>query len=209
MTGTQWSSLIKWLIVGGIALLLFFMVRACNVQGWFKSHQDTVTIRHDTTLYSIRDSLIYVPKPYAVTQYKPLPYSITDSFTSFQPVDTAAILHDYLASRFYIDTVFNSKYGYIVILDTISQNRIMKRTVDRNITIPTFTNTVTLTQPKKIIAYFGFEILGNAKSIVSGGGSSLGFKLRNDNYFGLKAFQYKKEPIIWGMEAKFPIRLTK
>ena len=74
-----------------------------------------------------------------------------DSFTVFEkgeiryvpvPADTAAILADYFARVYYSDTT-QTKYGTVIIQDTVTQNRIAARRVITDFKIPEITKTST------------------------------------------------------------------
>jgi len=57
-------------------------------------------------------------------------------------VDTLSILKDYFEKYVYSDTIQIDSLGYITILDTLSQNRILYRKPTINIQIPTKTITI-------------------------------------------------------------------
>ena len=54
-----------------------------------------------------------------------------------QEVDTTAILKDYYSQYVYLDTINLDTLGYITILDTVTENKIMNRYPDIQLTIPT------------------------------------------------------------------------
>ena len=57
-------------------------------------------------------------------------------------VDTLEILKDYFEKYVYLDTIQIDTLGYVTILDTLSQNRILYRKPTINIQIPTKTITI-------------------------------------------------------------------
>ncbi len=63
--------------------------------------------------------------------------------TILTPIDTAALLHDYLLTRTYIDTIRNDSSYLIVINDTINRNRLRGRQVFFQNLRPTAINTFT------------------------------------------------------------------
>jgi hypothetical protein len=67
-------------------------------------------------------------------------------------VDTLEILKDYFEKYVYIDTIQIDTLGYITILDTLSQNRVLYRKPMINIQIPT--NTITLVEKKNEREYY-------------------------------------------------------
>jgi hypothetical protein len=75
------------------------------------------TIKGDTIPYA-------VPVPVPVVRYVAL---VPD--TVFRNVDTAAILADYFITRSYDDTLMNDTSAFIALSETVTQNRIMERTL--------------------------------------------------------------------------------
>ena len=67
-------------------------------------------------------------------------------------VDTLSILKDYFEKYVYLDTVQIDTLGYVTILDTLSQNRILYRKPTINIQIPT--KTITLIEKKNEREYY-------------------------------------------------------
>lgn len=57
--------------------------------------------------------------------------------TVIEPVDTSEILKDYFARYFYEDTITLDTLGYIVIQDTVTENKIVYRGIDPVLGIPT------------------------------------------------------------------------
>lgn len=95
--------------------------------------------------------------------------------TFWKDVDTAEIIKDFLSSVFYSDTIKN-KFGYIVIVDTVSHNRLQGRSVLTDMDIPTTTITQTL-KPKAEL--YGGGIVG------FGIGAGLTLKTKKDRLISL------------------------
>jgi len=79
----------------------------------------------------------YVPKWKTKIEYRwdtiPLPLSI----------DTINVINDYFSKYSYIDTINFDSLGYVMVIDTITQNQITGRNVQSNLLIPTTTVTNT------------------------------------------------------------------
>lgn len=126
---------------------------------------------HKTTFIHIPGEKIYVDKPI----YVKIP---TD-------VDTMEILKDYFAKRIYKDTlILNDKAGKVVLLDTISQNKIFSRTFTADIitkTIVIDSTKYVITPPKNQI-YAGFNLgYGGQNTLNITGGLVL--KTKRDKMF--------------------------
>lgn len=109
----------NWIVIavlGGIVILLL-MTREC---GQWKEKGDTVTVT-DTVIVPGDPYPVYtaprVPKPERIIEYQVVP----------QKVDTAAILKDYFATRFYPDTLKNDTSMFIAVHDSVRENRIVSR----------------------------------------------------------------------------------
>ena len=100
---------------------------------------DPCTLQHcDTT---IGDTIVYQD-----TTYIPVPYFIDTGSTKYiyMPVDTSAIIADYLTKKYYSDTLVNDSNLFVAIYDVMQYNSIISRqpVIRFFPTIITKTNTV-------------------------------------------------------------------
>ena len=97
-------------------------------------------------------------------------------------IDTASILEDYFATYAYIDTV-DADSIELVIFDTISQNKIISRSIDYSLIYPT----TTITKEKIINKrefYIGFGLYGN-KSQINYLGSEFMLRTKKKQAYGI------------------------
>ena len=97
-------------------------------------------------------------------------------------IDTASILEDYFATYAYIDTV-DADSIELVIFDTISQNKILSRSIDYSLIYPT----TTITKEKIINKrefYIGFGLYGN-KSQINYLGSEFMLRTKKKQAYGI------------------------
>jgi len=75
-------------------------------------------------------------------------------------VDTMSILRDFYTKRTYTDTLNVDDLGYIVVIDTIQQNKLTYRTYDAFLQEKTITNTITNTiyQAPSYTLYSGLNL---------------------------------------------------
>lgn len=138
--------------IGSIILLILYFTK-CNQ----KKCPVIKEISYDTAFIKIpgKDSIAWkTPKERLII--KP---GHTDSFFEFEtgPVDTAAILEDYLSTRYYEDTT-KLEYADIITRDSLRENKIFRHKVSAlNWNLPVVTKTVTYTQPKKSEIYGGLD----------------------------------------------------
>lgn len=202
---TNIATIIKWLVIGGIALLIFLFYKSCR-----KDNLPVKEFVHDTTYVNSFDTLV-IEKPVPVkVEYvrEVMKYDTLTNIEIFQnAADTAAILERYFATRYY-DTTIAVPYGKIRFADTVTQNRIIGKGIITNLSIPVEKQTVTVQEKKRIIAYFGIEAIGNQNNIPYASGITFGIKLRNDQFFEIKGLVTNDKPM-YGFGLKFPIRLKK
>ena len=97
-------------------------------------------------------------------------------------IDTASILEDYFATYAYIDTI-DADSIELVIFDTISQNKILSRSIDYSLIYPT----TTITKEKIINKrefYIGFGLYGN-KSQINYLGSEFMLRTKKKQAYGI------------------------
>tara|TARA_Y100000296_G_C5112122_1_gene225728 strand:+ start:315 stop:953 length:639 start_codon:yes stop_codon:yes gene_type:complete len=97
-------------------------------------------------------------------------------------IDTASILEDYFATYAYIDTVDADSID-LIIFDTISQNKILSRSIDYSLIYPTTTITKERIVNEREF-YVGFGIGGN-KSQISYLTSELMFRTKKKQMYGI------------------------
>lgn len=144
------------LIVAAL-IAVIILQRSCN-----KPSQPSVIVKIDTVYQTIRDTfMLDRPVPVEVIKSgKPYPVNIHDTIflAVTEKIDTAAILSDYFYSRIYKDTA-KSKYGYVLIIDTVTQNKIKGRSIISNLSIPEI-NTTKIIQKNKIFVGLGVGSTG-------------------------------------------------
>jgi hypothetical protein len=180
--------------------LVIVLLSTCNscykgkiarLENEWKGEVIKTVVKRDTT-YKVDTFLktAYVPKPYAVVRNSVIYHTRVDSFTAFEtvPTDTAAILNDWLASRYYLDSG-TTAYGKYYISDTVNRNRITGRSFRTNFSVPEITTTITNTvEKKKVKGYLALTIQGSYSNPVQAVGGGFMLQLKNDNAFEVQAF---------------------
>lgn len=97
-------------------LAIFLLFRSCG-----PTNEGIVTIIHDTIPGD--------PHPVEVPRYVPTVRweRLTDTLEMYTAADTDAIIRDYLAVRFYTDTLKNDTSLLAVVEDSVQANRIVSR----------------------------------------------------------------------------------
>ena len=204
-----------------VIVAVLFFVDSCKrnfLGGLFGGAKtDTISVKSDTVWMVAQGDTVYVPKITTVTNthtiYKPFYRTDTLEISEVLPTDTAAILARFYDKAFYSDTVSNGdtvlrKYGYVVVNDSVHQNRITNRRLITNLKIPEVTNTVTL-QRNKFVLYAGATVMGTPTSPLYAVGGDLSIKSVNGKMYSVGAVSTKTGEIYYLAGMKVPIRLRK
>ena len=101
-------------------------------------------------------------------------------------IDTAALLKDYYSKVLYKDVlVLPDSLGTVAVTDTISQNRILGRTFNANVTQRTIKETTIVKEPAKTQLYYGLNAGFNKEDYVSAIGAGLILKTKKDKIYNL------------------------
>lgn len=211
----QYYKYLVWVLV---AVLLFILIRGCgkgNTAFFGCSHRDTIRVKYDSVITITKRDTVYTPELVGVsntvhvhdTLEIPGATTVQQVFIS-EDVDSAKILKDYFAARFYADTQ-RLQRGTIIIRDTVTQNRIVSRRLQTSFADSFITKTIVLSQPKKMIFYLTASALGNLHNPVDGVGTGFALKGMNDVIIGGQVkFQVDKRPM-YELTYSLPIKLTR
>lgn len=168
-----------------IFLLLVLLFRTCRnphpTSSPTKIIRDTTWIHKDTIVYSKPQIIKTIPsvstKEYYTKEYLP--------DTNYQKLvlQYREVVDKLLSQNIYLDSVKIDTTGYAYIKDTISQNKILGRSLSYSIKYPTITERIIEPEKKRNQVYAGFSILGQPFPLNSINGELL-FKNKVDNIFG-------------------------
>lgn len=204
MTKKTVNLLIKLAAVAGFCFILvsIFSKLDCKRQGCPECPKADVipdTIPGDSVPYPVK---VKVPDPV---------YRDTGSVQwRDRPVDTNAILADYFARYFYSDTITDDTSFLAIVLDTVSQNRIIsRRFLMQNLRpVAVINNYPQKTEAKsRRLVYAGMEISGNTENLFSFG-PAFGYKDRKDHLYILGSNLLKDQPNV-SLGCLLPIRLSR
>lgn len=207
----KWRDYFFWVLVL-LGALLF--IRSCG-EGC-RIFSSKPIIKRDTTVVikyiQQKKDTQYVPEIVGVQNTIHVPYAVHDTLeiseVKILPTDTAAILQRYYQKAFYADTQRVGNYGYVLIQDTVTQNRISARHFISNLTIPEKTTTITVYKPRTIL-YLGVQATGTSQMPLYTIGGDLSIKLKSDYQFGIGAAVNKEGTIFYSGRFAMPIRLHK
>jgi hypothetical protein len=173
------------MIIGLIIIILLLQMCDGDVDGTKKGDiikvngkkYEVVDHRKDTT-YITRDSIIYRKGKEIKVEVKVPVYIPSD-------VDTQLILKDYFSKRFYTDTLDLGQKSYVIIKDTITENKIFARVFESSITERIINDTLFLAELPKRQMFIGFQTGFDKKNIINYGGLSLLYKDKKDKIYNL------------------------
>ena len=196
-------------IIGVLIVFVLLQNRGC-VGGGEKPTSDTLIV-HDTTWVQ-KDSLIYAkPLPAKViydslylegkTEYLP----DTNYTTLKMQFDNLVKL--YTALAIYADSVKLDTIGYVVVTDSIRENRIIGRTWKYDYKIPYVTTTTTITNTKgsKTQLYVGGGINTTQTLGLNSAEAGVILKTKSDKLYGLKAGSDINGNISYGFQTYWKI----
>lgn len=200
----------KTLMILGLIIVILLM-QMCNGDKKEINKGDTIKVkgkkyevvdhRRDTT-YITRDSIVYKKGKDIKVEVK-VPVYIPAN------VDTQGILKDYFARRFYTDTLDLGQKSFVIVKDTITENKILSRVFESSITERIINDTLFLVEPPKRQMFVGFQMGFDKKDIINYGGLSLIYKDKKDKLFGLGlGINSNSQPTIMG-SMNWKIKLKK
>jgi hypothetical protein len=156
-----------------ILLLVIFYMKSCKEElPIVPTIKTVVETRWDTI---VMDSITYIPtwKDRIVYKWETLP-SI--------PIDTTEILEDYYSKYYYEDTISLDTLGNLTIRDTVTQNKIIYRSITPTLTVPITTIRITEYLNQREF-YIGGGVSTNRHQIESLQGEVL-LRSKNQQAFG-------------------------
>ena len=151
---------------------------------------DTLVV-HDTA-WQKYDSLIVkkVPVPYEViVEVASKPEMLPDTNYARLKEQYNALLQLYINKFAYNDTIRVGSYGYIALLDTVKENKIVYRRTRDNFDIPVVKETKTITKyaPPTRNLFVGGGIFVNNTIGIRGAEAGMIFKTKKDQLYNVKA----------------------
>lgn len=164
---------------------------------------DTTWLQHDSIIYRKVPVIHEIPVPIASQpQYLPDP-----EYPKLK-AQYEELAKNYLAKRVYKDSVAVGKFGYIHVVDTVKENKLLTRKFQENYKIPVVKETMTITKyedPKRQV-YLGGGISGNqtiGPNQVHGG---LLLKNKKDQIFGVQVNYTINQGVSYGVSSYFKLK---
>lgn len=160
-----------------VLILIILLLRNCSAS---KPSAETVniakvTVRYDTIVKYVHN---YIPKYVTKVEY------IHDTIIDKRPVDTLAILNDYFTIYVYEDKQSLDSLN-IIIKDSITQNKIVSRSIDYELIYPITTITKEVYANNKDF-YWGLDLNGTFNQLNYLGGKVL-YKTKSKHIYGIGA----------------------
>jgi len=147
----------------------------------------------------VKTTIEYIPVDKEIPVYIPKwkEKIITDIDTFLVNVDTNAILSDYYAKYYFVDTLSLDTLGYVLVEDTVTQNKITSRKVNYKVNIPKITIEKTIYVNEREF-YYGLGLAGNPKQLNYLGAEML-YRTKKKQAYGLGVgVNQNFQPVITG-----------
>lgn len=187
-------------IIIGVLILVIIIMRSCQ-PGPEIIEKPVIVTKIDTVwVEKPIEKLVYVPVEKTLIKYLPGEIKYID-------VDTSAILEDYFSKRIFEDKIQLDSFGYVLVRDTVSQNKIISRTTEGKYKFPTITTTTTITNPPiyKAKFFIGFDIEGNKTQPISYFGPNVTLVTKRDKLYSIGAGYGPNEEINYKFGMGFKI----
>lgn len=170
---------------------------------------DTITV-HDTS-WQIHDSIIVrkVPVPYEVkVPIESKPEMLPDTNYANLKRQYEALLQLYLNQKFYSDTLRISTFGYILVQDSVRENKLTNRRTRENYEIPVVKETKTITKyaPPTRNLYVGGGVLANNTIGLRGAELGIMYKTKKDQLYNVKASVNVDGTLLYGVGYYYKIK---
>ena len=151
---------------------------------------DTISVVD--TFWQKHDSIIVkkVPVPYEVeVEVESKPLMLPDTNYARLKEQYMALLKLYINKFVYKDSIKVGDYGYIAVLDTVKENKIVYRRTRDNFNIPVVKETKTITEyaPPVRQLYVGGGVMVNNTIGIRGAEAGLLYKTKSDVIYNLKS----------------------
>jgi hypothetical protein len=147
----------------------------------------------------VKTTIEYIPVNKEIPVYIPKwkEKIVIDIDTFLVNVDTNAILSDYYAKYYFVDTLSLDTLGYVLVEDTVTQNKIASRKVNYKVNIPKITIEKTIYVNEREF-YYGLGLAGNPKQLNYLGAEML-YKTKKKQAYGLGiGVNQNFQPVITG-----------
>ena len=147
----------------------------------------------------VKTTIKYIPVNKEIPVYIPKwkEKIVIDIDTFLVNVDTNAILSDYYAKYYFVDTLSLDTLGYVLVEDTVTQNKIASRKVNYKVNIPKITIEKTIYVNEREF-YYGLGLAGNPK-LLNYLGAEMLYRTKKKQAYGLGVgVNQNFQPVITG-----------
>jgi hypothetical protein len=197
------------LFVCCIIALVYAYSKHMQAKDWEAKPNDTVTV-HDTT-WQIHDSIIIKKVPVikeVIVEVKSRPEMLPDTNYDNLKRQYMALLQLYLNQKFYSDTLRISTFGYILVQDSVRENKLTNRRTRENYEIPIVKETKTITKyaPPTRNIYVGAGVMANNSLGIRGAQAGLIYKNKKDKLYQISTSVDLDGQVMYGASYFYKIK---
>ncbi len=167
-----------YVVIIVVLIVIILFMRSCSPTTDCPEQGKPITTVDTVYVDKIVPHKVYIP---GITKYIP------GDTVYIKDIDTTAVLNDYFAKRVYDDTIKLEGLGYVLIKDTISQNKIISRITDGKYKIPVIIKETIIPIKPKNQVYVGIDFIGGPPNLLNYVGPSLTLKTKKDKMYSIGA----------------------
>ena len=189
--------------------IFYAYTKHMQAKDWEAKPNDTVTV-HDTA-WQIHDSIIEKTK----IVYKEIrvnvmskPEMLPDTNYDNLKRQYMALLQLYLNKKFYSDTIRVSTFGYILVQDSVRENKLTNRRTRENYEIPIVKETKTITKyaPPTRNIYVGAGVMANNTLGIRGAQAGFIYKTKKDKLYQISTSVDLDGQVMYGASYFYKIK---
>ena len=189
--------------------IFYAYTKHMQAKDWEAKPNDTITV-HDTT-WKIHDSIIVKKVPVykeVIVEIKSRPEMLPDTNYDNLKRQYEALLQLYLNQKFYSDTLRVSTFGYIVVQDSVRENKLTNRRTRENYQIPIVKETKTITKyaPPTRNLYVGAGVMANNSLGIRGAQAGVIYKTKKDKLYQISTSVDLDGQVMYGASYFYKIK---
>ncbi len=220
ITVGQWISknILSLIIIVGFVI---FGIVTCN-RGGFNGNKPSSDTVYSTKTEYIQQPPVYIPQYVPIQSGSQAPIVIPPQYQPSQDLTTLIKQYNELANKFLSQNTYKDsiqlkdtagrRVGVVNLEDMVSENQIKSRKPSYQLTFPTTTNTITITNyaPNKAKFYVGAHVEGGQKNLLNQAGLGVAYNSKKDALWMVNAsYDFHQKGMYYGLSRYWKISLRK
>ena len=192
-----------------VLIVIIFLQRACTSKCPKAPEPITIIdtiLKHDTSIIHKKVWLKFHDTTYIPED----PIYMLDTNCDLVKTRFQKVVKEHTAKNIYQDTILIDTFGKIYIYDTVQFNRLLRRGIVKNYTIPVYTKIITVPEEPKRHLYFGGGLDGtyiNKTPMINVAKAGLLYKNKKDQIYGATVGVSINGYLVYGLQSYWKIKL--